>query len=72
LHFRALHIKPPSKPRQLDGNIAKRRFKHLSLGAFFGGFVNERIVPRDYFLVKLSQLLEWGIFVPIRLPAILG
>jgi IS5 family transposase len=52
--------------------MAKQRFKHLGLGSFFGGFVYERIVPRDHFLVKLNQVINWDAFVPILLPAYEG
>jgi IS5 family transposase len=52
--------------------MAKQRFKHLGLGSFFGGFVYERIVPRDHFLVKLNQVIDWEAFVPILLPAYAG
>jgi IS5 family transposase len=52
--------------------MGKKRFKHLGLGSFFGGFVYERIVPRDHFLVKLNQVIDWEAFVPILLPAYAG
>lgn len=52
--------------------MAKKRFKRLGLGSFFGGFVYERIVPRDHFLVKLNQVIDWEAFVPILLPAYEG
>ncbi len=52
--------------------MSKRRFKALGLGSFFGGLVYERIVPRDHFLVKLNQLLDWEAFVPPLLPAYRG
>jgi hypothetical protein len=37
--------------------MAKQRFRHLGLGSVFGGFVYERSVPRDHFLVKLNQVI---------------
>lgn len=52
--------------------MGKRRFKALGLGSFFGGLVYERIVPRDHFLVKLNQLIDWEAFVPPLLPAYQG
>jgi hypothetical protein len=71
-YFRGLHLMPPSKPGQLEGNMAKRRFKHLGLGSFFGGFVYELIVLRDHFQVKFKQAIDWEAFVPILLPAYVG
>lgn len=45
--------------------MGKPRFKALGLGSFFGGLVYERIVPRDHFLVKLNQLIDWeGLVAP--------
>lgn len=52
--------------------MGKRRFKPLGLGSFFGGLVYERIVPRDHFLVKLNQIIDWAAFVPPLLPAYTG
>ncbi len=43
--------------------MGKPRFKVLGLGSFFGGLVYERIVPRDHFLVKLNQLIDWEALV---------
>lgn len=52
--------------------MAEQRFKALGMGSFFGGFVYERVVPREHFLVKLGQLIDWEAFVPILLPAYEG
>lgn len=52
--------------------MSKRRFKPLGLGSFFGNLVYERIVPRDHFLVKLNQIIDWAAFVPPLLPAYQG
>ena len=52
--------------------MGKRRFKALGLGSFFGGLVYERVVPRDHFLVKLNQIIDWEAFVPPLLPAYKG
>ena len=52
--------------------MGKRHFKTLGLGSFFGGLVYERIVPRDHFLVKLNQLINWEAFVEPLLPAYQG
>ncbi len=47
-------------------------FKALGLGSFFGHLVYERIVPRDHFLVRLNQLLDWDALVAPLLPAYKG
>ncbi len=52
--------------------MGQPRFKALGLGSFFGGLVYQRIVPRDHFLVKLNQLIDWEAFVPPLLPAYQG
>ena len=49
--------------------MGERRFKNFGLGPLIGGFVFERIVPRDYSLVKLNSVVDWEAFVPILLPA---
>ncbi len=40
--------------------MARRRFKELGMGTFFGDFVYERVVPREHFLVKLREVIDWG------------
>jgi len=52
--------------------MGKRRFKNVGRGSFFGQFVYERVVPRDHFLVKLNQLIDWDAFVDLLLPAYKG
>jgi IS5 family transposase len=48
--------------------MGKKHFKNVGMGSFFGHFVYERVVPRDHFLVKLNQLIEWDAFVDVLLP----
>ena len=52
--------------------MARRRFKELGMGTFFGDFVYERVVPREHFLVKLQEVIDWEALVPILLPAYEG
>ncbi len=52
--------------------MGKPRFKKLKLGSFFGDFVYSRVVPRDHFLVRLNQVIDWDAFVPLLLPAYPG
>jgi transposase, IS5 family len=52
--------------------MGKQHFKELGTESFFGRFVYERIVPRDHFLVKLAEVIDWEAFVPILLPAYEG
>ena len=52
--------------------MARRRFKNVGSGSFFGQFLYERIVPRDHFLVKLNQLIDWDPFVELLVPAYKG
>jgi IS5 family transposase len=42
-------------------------FKELGLHTFFGDSVYQRVVPRDHFLVRLNQLINWDAFVPVLL-----
>jgi IS5 family transposase len=39
--------------------MAKIRYKGTAEDSFFGHFVYERIVPRDHFMVKLKELVDW-------------
>ncbi len=39
--------------------MAKIRYKGTAEDSFFGHFVYERIVPRDHFMVKLKELIDW-------------
>jgi len=52
--------------------MGRPRFKKVGLGSFFGQFVYERVVPRDHFLVKLAEVIDWEAFVPVLLPAYEG
>lgn len=52
--------------------MGQRRFKNLGRSSFFGDLVYLRIVPRDHFLVKLNQVIDWEQFVPILLQAYEG
>lgn len=52
--------------------MAQPRFKNLGQDSFLGDFVYLRIVPRDHFLVKLNQIIDWEAFVPMLLPAYEG
>jgi IS5 family transposase len=52
--------------------MGQKRFKSLGLSSFFGDLVYTRVVPRNHFLVKLNQLVDWEQFVPILLPAYEG
>jgi IS5 family transposase len=52
--------------------MAKKHFKDVGMGSFFGHFVYERVVPRDHFLVKLNQVIDWDAFVDVLLPAYRG
>jgi transposase, IS5 family len=52
--------------------MAKKHFKELGTGSFFGDYVYTRIVPRDHFLVKLNQVIDWEAFTEILLPAYKG
>ena len=52
--------------------MAPQRFKDLGHGSFFGDMVYLRVVPRDHFLVKLNQAIDWELLVPVLLPACAG
>jgi IS5 family transposase len=52
--------------------MAEKRFKQLGRDSFFGSFVYERVVPRDHFLVKLNQVINWELFTGILLAAYKG
>ena len=52
--------------------MAGKRFKPLGMDSFFGNYVYERVVPRDHFLVKLKQVIDWDAFTEILLPAYQG
>lgn len=52
--------------------MARPHFKVRGLGSFFGDPIYQRIVPRDHFLVKLNQIIDWDAFVAPLLPAYRG
>lgn len=52
--------------------MGQPHFKALGLGSFFGKMMYERIVPRDHFLVKLNQVIDWEALVAPFLPAYKG
>lgn len=52
--------------------MARKRFKQVGLGSFFGHYVYERVVPRSHFLVRLNEVIDWDIFNEILLPAYKG
>ncbi len=52
--------------------MADKRYKQLGMNSFFGDYVYTRVVPRDHFLVKLNQLIDWDSFTEILLPAYKG
>jgi IS5 family transposase len=52
--------------------MARPHFKLRGLGSFFGDPIYQRIVPRDHFLVKLNQIIDWDAFVAPLLPAYRG
>ena len=52
--------------------MAAKRFKQLGMDSFYGRSVYERVVPRDHFLVKLNQVIDWDAFTAILLPAYAG
>jgi len=49
-----------------------KHFKELGMSSFFGDFVYSHVVPRDHFLVKLNQAIDWEPFTEILLPAYKG
>jgi IS5 family transposase len=42
--------------------MAKRRFKQLGAGSFFGTLVFDRAVPQDHFLRELERLVNWAAY----------
>jgi IS5 family transposase len=42
--------------------MPKERFKDTGTDSIFGDTLYERIVPRDHFLVKLKELIDWARF----------
>lgn len=52
--------------------MAGKHFKVLGMDSFYGRLVYERVVPRDHFLVKLNQVIDWDSFTAVLLPAYKG
>ncbi len=52
--------------------MGKPRFKELESDSFFGHFVYSQVVPRDHFLVRLNQVIDWDVLVSLLLPAYQG
>jgi IS5 family transposase len=44
--------------------MAKRRFKELGVGSFFGAYVYQRAVPEGHFLRRLDAVVDWEMFTP--------
>lgn len=42
--------------------MAKRRFKELGTGSFFGRLVYDRAVPEGHFLRQLERLVNWEVY----------
>lgn len=40
--------------------MTRKRYQQVGLGSFFGQMVYERVVPRDHFLVKLNEIIDWS------------
>jgi IS5 family transposase len=47
--------------------MAKRRFKQLGTGSFFGSLVYDRAVPQDHFLRQLDRLVNWAVYTEMLL-----
>jgi IS5 family transposase len=52
--------------------MARKRFRDVGMGSFFGQFAYELVVPRTHFLVKLNELIEWDGFNDMLIPAYKG
>jgi len=42
--------------------MSQERFKDTGTDSIFGDILYERVVPRDHFLVKLKELIDWSRF----------
>lgn len=42
--------------------MARERCKDTSLDSFFGSFLYERKVPKDHFLAKVNEVVDWSRF----------
>jgi len=38
------------------------RFKKQTTGSFFGSFLYEQVIPRNHFLVKAKEIIDWEVF----------
>jgi len=47
-------------------------FKKPDSDSFFGHFLYSQVVPRDHFLVRLNQIIDWDALVSLLLPAYHG
>jgi transposase, IS5 family len=52
--------------------MGQPQFKETGMGSFYGSMLYEQIVPRDHFLVRLNNLIQWDALIPILLPAYKG
>ncbi len=52
--------------------MGQPHFKELESDSFFGHFVYSQVVPRDHFLVRLNQVVDWDALVALLLPAYEG
>jgi len=48
------------------------RFKDLDRHSFFGDFLYLQVVPRDHFLVRLNQIIDWDDLGSLFVPAYQG
>jgi IS5 family transposase len=42
--------------------MARERFREVGKGSFFGDIVYDRVVPREHFLRKLNEVVDWRPF----------
>tara|TARA_B100000315_G_C14517819_1_gene560021 strand:+ start:154 stop:1278 length:1125 start_codon:yes stop_codon:yes gene_type:complete len=42
--------------------MGKERFRETDGNSFFGSFVYDRVVPKDHFLRKLNEVVNWQVF----------
>lgn len=52
--------------------MARKRFKDVGMGSFFGQFAYEQVVPRSHFLVKLSEVIDWDRYNDLLVSAYKG
>ena len=39
--------------------MTKVRCKETTMDSFFGNFLYEQVVPKNHFLVKLREIVDW-------------